>query len=109
MRALTILLFACLTTTAAAAQRADTGTVHLGVPQSIGPWFFAGRHNYPDPALGVLVRYQRPDSLRVDVFAYPGPDLATRCPLACAKDVLEREINEFVVDFPEMIKRKYVD
>jgi hypothetical protein len=91
------------------AQRADTSVVRLGVPQSVGPWVFAGRHDYPDPALGVLVRYQRPDSLRVDVFAYPGPDLASRCPLACAKDVLAREINDFVGAFPEMIKRQYVD
>ena len=109
MRAFTTLSFICLTTTAAAAQRADTGGVSLGVPQSIGSWVFAGRHDYPDPALGVLVRYQRPDSLRVDVFAYPGPDLATRCPLACARDALDKEITDFVSIFPEMIKRQYVD
>lgn len=110
MRAFTTLLFACLTTTSpAVAQRADTSVVHLGVPQAIGEWVFAGRHDYPDPSLGVLVRYRRSDSLRVDVFAYPGPDLASRCPLSCAKDVLDRDINEFVAAFPEMIKRQYVD
>lgn len=109
MRAFTTLLFACLTTTAAMAQRADTSVVQFGVPQLIGSWVFVSRHDYPDPALGVLVRYQRPDGLRVDVFAYPGPDLATRCPAACAKDVLDREINDFVGAFPEMIKRQYVD
>ena len=43
------------------------------------------------------------------MFAYPGPDFATRCALACAKDVLDREMNDFVGAFPEMIKRKYVD
>ena len=102
MRVFTILSFACLTTTAAAAQRADTSVVQLGVPRSVGPWVFAGRHDYPDPALGVLVRYQRPDSLRVDVFAYPGPDLATRCPLACAKDVLDQEITS-IYHFTNML------
>ena len=108
MRALTVLSL-ILISTSAAAQRSDSSVVHLGVPQSIGEWAFAGRHDYPDPRLGVLVRYQRPDSLRVDVFAYPGPDLATRCPLACAREVLDRDFKEFVAAFPEMIKRQYVD
>jgi len=109
MRAFFIFLLACRTTTAALAQRPDTNIVHLGVPQAIGAWAFAGRHDYEDPALGVVVRYQRPDSLRADVFAYPGPDFASRCPLACAKDVLDREIKDFISAFPEMIRRQYVD
>lgn len=90
VRAFASFLIACLTAATAAAQRADSGTVQLVVPQSVGEWVFAGRHDYPDPALGVLVRYRRSDSLRADVFAYPGPDFATRCPMACAKNFLER-------------------
>ena len=57
----------------------------------------------------MLVRYQRPDSLRIDVFAYPGPDFAARCALTCAQSEIDSEIKEFALAFPEMIKRQYVD
>lgn len=92
-----------------AAQGADSSTISLRVPDSVGVFAMAGRKDFDDPGLGVMLRYQRADSLRVDVFVFPGPDLATKCAGACARDAIDEEVGAFREAFPEMVKRGYVD
>lgn len=96
---------------AASALRAQEARppIKLSVPESIGVFALADRHDYEDRSLGVLLRYQRADSLRVDVFVYPGPDLASDCPLTCATKFLDDEVQSFSDAFPLMLQRKYVD
>ena len=91
------------------AQSADSSGISLHVPDSIGAFANVQRKDFDDPSLGVMIRYQRADSLRVDVFAYPGPDLAQDCPTACALKFIDEEVDDFVGAFPEMIKRGYSD
>lgn len=92
-----------------AGQRPDSSSIRLAVPTSIGDFAFVGRHDYDDPALGVMLRYRRSDSLQADVFAYPGPDFGTNCPLACAQKAFDEEVNGFIAAFPELVKAGYVD
>ena len=91
------------------AQEKDSSAVSLHIPDSIGVFAKTERKDFDDPSLGVLLRYQRADSLRVDVFVYPGPDLATDCPVDCALKVIDDEVDTFISAFPEMIKRGYDD
>ena len=84
------------------------------VIQLRGPPLIAGltmvrRHDYEDPSDGVQLRYVGGDSLPIDVFVYPGPDLERECPLDCARQVMKDEIDGFQTAFPEMIQRHYVD
>lgn len=107
---LTVVVAAALLASATAgAQDAGHAPVSLRVPDSVGAFAMAERKNFDDPALGVMLRYRRADSLRVDVFVYPGADLATRCALPCATKALDDEIGAFIAAFPEMVKRGYVD
>src|SRR5690242_4461464 len=69
----------------------------------------AGRQDFDDRSLGVMLRYQRADSMRVDVFVYGGPDLASDCPVSCAAKVIDQDVDAFVSAFPEMVKRGYTD
>ena len=92
-----------------AGQDSQSDQVSLRVPDSVGVFAMSGRKDFDDPGLGVMLRYQRADSLRVDVFVYPGPDLATNCALQCAKETLDEDIATFSKAFPEMVKRHYVD
>lgn len=92
-----------------AAQSGDSTGINLRIPDSVGVFARRERKNFDDPSLGVMIRYQRADSLRVDVFVYPGADLATNCPIDCGLKVLDEEVDAFVSAFPEMVKRGYSD
>lgn len=92
-----------------AAQRADSSSTHLSVPTSIADFTFLGRHDYDDPALGVMIRYQRADTLQADLFAYPGPDFDAKCSLDCARKAFDGEVQGFIAAFPELVKVGYVD
>jgi hypothetical protein len=83
--------------------------IDLRVPDSIGAFRRIQRKDFEDPSQGVMLRYRRADSLTADLFVYPGPDLAKKCDLACAREVLKREGDDFAQVFPEMIRRGYVD
>ena len=91
------------------AQDADSAMIRLRVPDSIGVFAMSERKDFDDPSLGVLLRYMRADSLTVDVFVYPGADLATNCPTECAAKVLDGEVAGFIASFPEMERRGYAD
>ena len=83
--------------------------IQLRVPPTIGSFTMQMRHDYEDPSDGVQLRYVGADSLPIDVFVYPGPDLASDCPFICASSVMHDEIEVFRSAFPEMIQRHYVD
>lgn len=104
-----LLVAALLAAAPLAAQDTDDDQVSLRVPDSVGVFAMAGRKDFDEPGLGVMLRYQRADSLRVDVFVYPGPDLAATCAIQCAKETLAEDIATFSQAFPEMVKRHYVD
>ncbi|HUF65513.1 MAG TPA: hypothetical protein VMM17_06000 [Gemmatimonadaceae bacterium] len=73
----------------------------LRVPDTVANFIARARRNSDDPAAGVGLRYEHPASeLFVDIFIYPGPDLATNCPLPCAKTELVREVAEFEAYVP---------
>jgi len=93
----------------ASVPKRGSGGIALRVPDSIGVFALIKRHDYPDAALGVQLRYQRADSLWADVFLYPGADLGKKCNLECARKVLEREGAGFIASFPEYIRRGYMD
>ncbi|HWE41147.1 MAG TPA: hypothetical protein VG432_01485 [Gemmatimonadaceae bacterium] len=103
------LVAALLAAAPMAAQDAHPDQVSLRIPDSVGVFAMAARKDFDDPGLGVMLRYQRADSLRIDVFVYPGPDLATDCALSCAREVLDKDVHTFAEAFPEMVKRHYVD
>ncbi|HEX8851035.1 MAG TPA: hypothetical protein VF761_16005 [Gemmatimonadaceae bacterium] len=89
--------------------QAGGGGINLHVPDSVGVFARTERKDFDDPSLGSMFRYTRADGMRVDVFVYPGPDLATDCPTDCAVKLLDAEVANFVSAFPEMIKRGYTD
>jgi hypothetical protein len=91
------------------AQSSDSTGINLRIPDSIGVFANTERKDFDDPSLGTMIRYQRADSLRVDVFVYPGADLAKQCPIDCARKFIDREVDDFISAFPEMIKRGYGD
>ena len=79
-------------------------------PDSIGTYALVERHDSPEAADGILLRYQRDsDSLWADVYLYPGPDLASDCDFACAQSLLEREATQFVTDIQEFAQRGFGD
>ena len=82
--------------------------VRLRVPQQVADFHLLVREDSPSDH-EVLLRFVGPDSLRADVFVYPGPDFANRCDSMCAVRVLEEEVANFRSLFPELIRRKYVD
>ena len=91
------------------AQGSDSTGINLHIPDSIGVFANTQRKDFDDPSLGTMIRYQRADSLRVDVFVYPGADLTKGCPIDCARKFIDQEVDDFIGAFPEMIKRGYSD
>ena len=91
------------------AQSTDSTGINLRIPDSVGVFAETERKDFDDPSLGTMIRYQRADSLRVDVFVYPGADLTKQCPVDCARKYIDEEVDDFISAFPEMIKRGYSD
>ena len=99
--------------TAGARASADSGTgssrgITLQIPDSIAAFQMSERKDFGG-ADGVMLRYRRADGLTGDVFIYAGPDLEKDCDIACARDVIRREGDDFIGSFPELIRRGYVD
>lgn len=86
----------------------DSAGVRLHFPPRVADFELKARQRDPGGA-EVLLRFMGPDSVRADVFIYAGPDFAGNCDSACAAGLLEREVADFHANFPEMIRRKYVD
>jgi hypothetical protein len=96
-------------TPSAPAREPEAATaVTIAVPKQVAGFEFVARHDYDDQSLGVQLRYANADSVMVDVFVYPGPDLAQHCAQACAAQQLDTELADFRGSIPEMIKRGYV-
>ena len=96
---------------AVAAPATASGTRPSGavrIPPRVASFAVKGRHDYEDRSLGTQLRYEAADSTIADVYLYPGPDLAADCPVACARTVMGNEVRSFENDFPEMVKRGYV-
>jgi hypothetical protein len=91
----------------ASANAAEKG-ITIEVPRRVAGFDMRSRRDYRDRDAGVVLRYVRPDSMVIDVFVYPGPDLRTRCAGECARKVMDDEIDTFRVGFPEMIRLGYV-
>jgi len=87
---------------------ASSPVVALTVPERVAAFKMMKRHDYDDAGSGVQLRYEGPDSLIADVFVYPGPDLASECPLSCAEARMAAELAGFESSFPEMIRRGFV-
>jgi hypothetical protein len=75
--------------------RAATLRIQVGEPKNVGGFTYLERRNWPDPSLGEMLRYEHSSGMQADVFVYPGPDLATECPLECARQKLQEEIGGF--------------
>ncbi len=61
----------------------------LWVPRRVGTFHLGVFQQDEDRSRGSLYRFVGPDSILFDVMLSPGPDLAARCPVACAKDSLD--------------------
>jgi hypothetical protein len=82
----------------------------LRVPRTIGEFRLTGSQPLDSAAGGGFVlRYMRADTLRADVFVYPGPDFGTNCALECAQSALANEGDGFVRSIPLLIERKFMD
>jgi hypothetical protein len=79
----------------------------LAIPRQVAGFELRGRKDSPDRNVGTTLTYIGGDSLRIDVFLYPGPGFDAGCAETCAADVMTREVTGFSADFPEMIKRGY--
>ena len=88
---------------------ADLAPIAIRIPPAVGAVTMRTRRDYEDRAAGTMLRYAGPDSMIADVFVYPGPDLASRCSISCAQDVLRNEASSFEQSFPEMIRLGYVE
>ena len=91
------------------AQTRDSSRLAIDLPDSVRTFVRTEMKQLANPAEGYVVRYRRVDGLAADVFVYPGPDFASNCDLACARNVMEREGGSLVASFPEIIRRKYID
>jgi hypothetical protein len=96
-------------TEALAAQANDSGGLTITVPDSVRLFRRTETQRYPDPADGMLFRFRRSDGLGADAFLYPGPDFGKDCDIACARELIAREGNQFIGSFPELVRRKYLD
>jgi hypothetical protein len=77
------------------------GIIPVRIPDTVASFIGRGRRNFEDPRDGVGLRYEHPaSSLFADIYIYPGPDLKTDCPLACASGHLAREITDFEAFVP---------
>lgn len=71
-------------------------------PREAAGFRIIGRRDYPDPRLGVNIRYGRDrDDLYVDLYVYPGVRVDSACDAACAVDA---EADGFVRDSPELVR-----
>lgn len=86
----------------------DSGGVRLYFPARVADFTLTARQ-HDQSRNEVHLRFTAPDSVRADVFIYPGPDFAGNCDSACAAAAMEREVADFHGLFPEMLRRKYVD
>lgn len=93
---------------AAAPEPASSPVFDLTVPLSVAAFKMTKRHDYEEAGAGVQLRYEGPENLIADVFVYPGPDLASKCPLACASKLLAAEVAGFEGSIPEIIRRGFV-
>ena len=91
----------------AAPAAGSAAPIVLRVPPRVGAFGMVDRRDYDDPREGTMLRYFGPDSLFADVFVYPGPDLASECPVACAQPHLDSEISQFRETIPELLLRGY--
>jgi hypothetical protein len=91
------------------AQDAPTRTTGLNAPDSILQFRRIRTQRAASEAEGVRVRYGMGDSVRVDVFIYPGPDFSSNCDSSCARRLLSSEGDGFVALLPELVRRQYID
>lgn len=75
--------------------RAPSLEMTVEPPDTVAGFRLIARQQYPDPSLGFLFRYELAPGMQADVFVYPGPDLAQRCDLGCARSLLTREVDGF--------------
>ena len=107
--ALAATLLVLAATAGAQAPAARSGR-DLRIARTVGEFQLTGTQRLDSAAGGgVLLRYVRADTLRADVFVYPGPDFATKCPEACAQRLLANEGDGFVQSLPLMVERKFMD
>ena len=83
-------------------------SVAIRIPRTVAGFSMKARRDYEDRALGTQLRYEAADSTIADVYIYPGPDLASDCPMECAKTAIATEAKTFESGFPEMIRLGYV-
>ena len=81
------------------------GYIAVRTPETISDFRLINREYFEDEAAGVGLRYERAPGLLVDVYVYPGPDLADKCGLSCAAGVLAGEISGFQESLPLLIER----
>jgi len=83
------------------------GKYSLHVPEEVAGFRRTARHDYEDPAAGVMVRYAREDGSTVDIYVYPGAPPA--CDAACGAEVVNEEVDGFIRGFPELVRRGYFE
>ena len=91
------------------ADSAGRAPIKVRIPPAVASFAMKTRRDYEDASAGTQLRYQAADSTIADVYVYPGPDLATRCSMTCARDVLANEVKDFESSFPEIIRLGYME
>lgn len=84
------------------------GYIGIRSPDTVADFALVSREDFEDEAAGVGLRYERPSGLLVDVYVYPGPDLADKCGLSCASAMLAAEVSGFQESLPMLIQRGHV-
>lgn len=79
----------------------------IRIPQEVGAFRVIGQHRYDDPAAGVNIRYGKEDDSYVDVYLYPGTP--PECDAACGARYVNEEVDGFIGDFDEMVRRGYYE
>ena len=78
------------------------------IPDTIAGFAFTGhRVDYPNPALGTMLRYRAADSLAADVYVYPSPVDGVRCGAPCADSLAQSEARSFGMTFTMTQLRTY--
>lgn len=81
----------------------------LAIPPELSGFRSTSRRNFDDPRAGTVIRYSGPENLSLDLYLYPGPDLAAQCDIPCATRVIDRETADFPPSLDEMVRQGTVE
>lgn len=83
------------------------GRQSVPMPERLGDFTLANRHDFDDPRLGTQLRFAGALGMTLDFYVYPGPPADSSCPTACAEQYVRAALDDFVGNFGEFIRRGY--